>query len=301
MNTLWRTASLTLSAFFLSSAVAAAQDLVPGAYVPAPVGFNVVTFYGGFSAGGVSFEPTLPVEDAKAKIGSAAVSYGRTFGLFGRFASIGGVVPFVTGDIEGLLLGQPASRSLTGLADPVGRFAVNLFGAPAMTPKEFGAYRPRTLVGVSLTVLMPLGEYDETRYINLGRNRWAFKPEIGISTTRGHWTIETDLGVTLSTANEHYVNGSTLEQAPIVAVQAHLTYTFKPAMWVALDGNFWSGGRLTRDGVDALEQQGNSRLGVTAAIPFLKRQIRVNYSFGAYTRIGTDFHAIGVSYSHAWR
>lgn len=301
MTTLWRTASLTLSAFFVSSAVAAAQDLVPGAYVPAPVGFNVVTLYGGFSSGGVSFDPTLPVEDAKARIGSAAVSYGRTFALFGRFASIGGVVPYADGNIEGELLGQPASRSLSGLTDPVARFALNLFGAPAMTPQQFGAYRARTIVGVSLAVSMPLGEYDETRFINLGRNRWLFKPEVGISTTRGRWTIETDLGVTMSTANEHYVNGSTLEQSPIFAVQGHVTYTFKPAMWVAVDGNFWSGGRLTRDGVDALEQQGNSRVGVTAAIPFLNRQIRVNYSFGAYTRIGTDFHSVGVSYSHAWR
>ena len=290
-----------LSAFFLSSAVVSAQDLVPGAYVPAPAGLNVVTLYGAFSAGGVSFDPTLPVEDAKARIGSTAVSYGRTFGLFGRYASIGGVVPYAHGDIEGELLGQPASRSLSGLADPLARFAINLFGAPAMTPQQFGAYRPRTIVGVSLTVLMPLGEYDETKYLNLGRNRWGFKPEVGISTTRGHWTFETDLGVTMFTANEHYVNGSTLEQSPIFAVQGHVTYTFKPAMWLAMDANFWSGGRLTRDGVDALEQQGNSRVGVTAAIPFFRRQIRVNYSFGAYTRIGTDFHALGVSYSHAWR
>ena len=301
MTTLWRTASLTLSAFFLSVSVAGGQDLVPGAYVPAPIGFNILTFYGGFSAGGVSFDPTLPVEDAKARIGSAAVSYGRTFGLFGRVASIGGVLPYAQGHIEGELLGQFLTRDLSGLTDPVGRFAINLFGAPAMTLKEFAAYRPRTLVGVSLTVLMPLGEYDESRYVNLGRNRWLFKPEVGISTTHGPWTIETDLGVTMSTANEHYVDDTTLEQAPIFAVQAHLTYRFKPALWIAMDANYWTGGRLTRDGVDALEQQGNSRMGVTAAIPFFSRQLRVAYSFGAYTRLGSDFHSLGVSYSHAWR
>lgn len=301
MTTIRRAACLTLPAIFLFARVAFAQDLVPGAYVPAPVGINVATILAAFSAGGLSFDPTLPVDNASARLGTAAVSYNRTFNLAGRFASIGVAVPYINGHAEGVVLGQPAERWLNGVADPAVRFAVNLHGARAMTPKEFASYRAGRIVGVSMTVQMPLGEYDNTRFLNLGRNRWTFRPEVAISTTKGHWTFETDIGVAFYTTNTDYVNGGTLAQKPIAAAQVHLIYTIRLGFWIAADVNFWHGGRLVTNGVAAAGQQSNSRAGITAAIPFLQRQIRVSYSFGAYTNIGTDFHTVGVSYSHAWK
>ena len=300
MTTIRRAAYLTLPAILLCARAAGAQDLVPGAYTPAPVGINVATFLAAFSVGGLSFDPTLPVDNASARLGTAALSYNRTFNLAGRFASIGLAVPYVNGHAEGLVLGQPAERWLSGVADPAARFALNLVGARAMTPKEFASYKAARIVGVSLTVQMPLGEYDNTKFLNLGRNRWTFRPEVAIATTKGRWTFETDIGVSLYTTNADYVTGE-LAQRPIVAVQGHVIYTIRIGFWIAADVNFWHGGRLVTNGVEALEQQSNSRAGITAAIPFLQRQIRVSYSFGAYTNIGTDFHTVGVSYSHAWK
>lgn len=301
MTTIRRAAYFTLPAIFLFARIASAQDLVPGAYVPAPVGLNIATFLAAFSAGGLSFDPTLPVDEASARLGTAALSYNRTFNMAGRYASIGGVVPYVNGHAEGLVLGQPAERWLSGIADPAVRFAVNLYGARAMTPKEFAGYKAGRIVGVSMTVQMPLGEYDHTRYLNLGRNRWTFRPEVAVSTTRGRWTFETDIGMSFYTTNTDYVNGGELAQKPIVAAQVHLIYTIRLGFWLAADANFWHGGRLATNGVAASEQQSNSRVGITAAIPFMQRQIRVSYSFGAYTNIGTDFHTVGVSYTHVWK
>ena len=52
-------------------------------------------------------------------------------------------------------------------------------------------------VGVSVTVAPPLGQYDPAKLIDLGNNRWSFKPEIGLSRTRGPWVLEAMAGVWL--------------------------------------------------------------------------------------------------------
>jgi len=97
------------------------------------------------------------------------------------------------------------------------------------------------------------------------------------------------------------VNGSTRQQASILAFQGHLIRTFRPGLWVAADGNYWKGGRVSTNGIPAAFEQKNSRLGVTLAVPVRRHQVRVSYSLGAYTTIGGDFHSIGMSYSYAWR
>jgi hypothetical protein len=149
-------------------------------------------------------------------------------------------------------------------------------------------------------VLAPIGQYDPGKVINLGSHRWAFKPEVGVSRKRGPWTVELDLGASFFTDNTNFLNGGTREQAPIVATQAHLLYTFRPGLWLAGDGNFWSGGRPTTNGVEGSEQQKNSRAGATLAVPMRRHQVRISYSFGAFTTIGGDFQSVGVSYSYAW-
>ena len=140
---------------------------------------------------------------------------------------------------------------------------MNLYGAPAMTPKEFASYQHKTIVGVSLTVAPPLGQYDPTKLINLGTNRWSFKPEVGFSQARGKWVVEAMAGVWLFTDNTNFFGGSTREQDPIVATQFHLTYKFQRTMWLAADANYFTGGRTTIGGRQNLDLQRNSRIGAT--------------------------------------
>ena len=292
---------LLLLVFLASSAqTARAQDLVPGAYTPAPVGFNVFTAAAIFNTGDLSFDPTLPIEDGHSDIGFSSFNYSRTLSIGGHYANIGVGVPVVVGNVSGRVRGVFQEASRAGLGDLVGRIAVNLYGAPAMTPKEFAAYRATTIVGVSLAVVAPTGEYDNSRIVNIGTNRWAFKPEVGLSRRRGRWTFEGDFGATFFTDNTDYVNGGTREQSPIGSFQGHLIYTIRPGLWVAGDGNFWNGGRITTNGAPGLVDQENSRIGITVAVPVARHQFRVSYSLGAYTTIGGDFHSIGVSYSRAW-
>lgn len=289
-----------IAAWASSTAVARAQDLVPGAYTPAPTGINILNITTVFNSGAIAFDPSLPVEDASATVGGAAVGIARTLNIAGRFANIGVAIPFVLGHVEGRVLEQFEEVSRTGFGDLVARIAVNLYGAPTMTRQQFATYRATTVVGVSLVVAAPVGQYSPLRYINLGTNRWSFKPEVGISRTRGRWTFEGDIGAVFFTDNTNYVNESTRDQAPIVAFQGHLIYTVRPGLWMAGDGNYWKGGRVTTNGTPGTYEQKNSRLGVTVAMPIRRQQVRVSYSFGAYTTIGGDFHSIGMSYNYAW-
>jgi hypothetical protein len=282
------------------AAEAGAQDLVVGAYAPAPVKVNVATFVYSFNKGDMTFDPALPVEDGKATIHAGAVGYSRSLNLAGHFSTLGVFFPIFDGTVQGLLAGKFESRTRQGLGDLAMRFAVNLVGAPAMTPKQFAAYRQTTIVGFSLGVVAPTGQYDPSRLINLGTNRWAFKPEVGLSRRRGHWTVEVAGGGVFFTDNSNFNNGATRGQAPIAAIQGHVMYTIRTAFWVAADGNFWRGGRTTVNGVESTLEQRNSRVGFTFAVPIKNRQIRIACAFGAYTRIGGDFATIGVSYSHAW-
>jgi Putative MetA-pathway of phenol degradation len=283
-----------------SSTAAGAQDLVPGAYTPAPVGFTILNVTGVFSDGAISFDPSLPIDDARSTVGGVGIGIGRTLNIAGRFANIGVGIPLVAGHVEGLVLDQFQETSRVGQGDVSMRFAVNLFGAPAMTLKEFAAYRAKTVVGVSLTVGTPVGQYDSTKYINLGANRWSFRPEVGIALTQGPWTFEGDVALLFFTDNANYVNSSTRAQAPIVGLQGHLIRTFRPGFWVAADGNYWKGGRVTMNGTPQMLEQENSRIGATFAYPIRRHQLRFSYSFGAYTTIGGDFQSVGMSYTYAW-
>ncbi len=304
---------ITLASFFCVAAALAlllipvrssAQELEPGAYWPLPRGLNIVTVANSFNFGDVAFEPAAPIDEASARINTTAFALTRAFSLAGRSANAGAVLPVISGHVEGLYLGEPAEVSRFGLGDPRFRVAMNLYGAPAMTPQEFTSYRQRTIVGVSLTVAPPLGQYDSTKLINLGTHRWSFKPEVGISRAygaSGQWVVEAMAGVWIFTDNTAFLGGRTREQDPIVATQVHVTHKFTRTTWLAANANFYTGGRTTIGGRQNLDLQRNSRIGATFSSA-LKRHhaIRLAVSQGAFTTIGADFTSIAVSYNYAW-
>jgi len=303
-----RTSSVARSAAVLATwwllvvpVIAEAQELVPAAYTPAPVGVNLVTLAAGYSSGDVTFDPSLPVEDGSASITAGSISYSRTFGAFGRSANATVIVPCVTGRIDGLLLGEYAFAERTGPADLALRFGVNLFGAPAMDGATFRSFRPRTLVGASLLVRCPTGEYDSSKLINIGTNRWAFKPEIGVVHVVGRWAFDGYLGGWLFTDNTDFFGGTTRSQDPIYSTEAHVRHRIDPRLWASLDVNFWRGGVTEVDGAERDDLQSNSRVGLTVAWQVARQHgLRLAYSRGALTRIGGDFDSIGLSYSYSW-
>src|SRR6185503_18148747 len=280
---------------------AAGQELTPGAYWPLPVRINILSFVNSVNWGDVTFDPALPTENARGTIGTGAVAYTRTLAIAGRSANIGLQMPLLAGHVEGLYLGVPAERSQFGFGDPRFSLGVNLYGAPAMTPQTHATYRMRTIVGASLTVAAPFGQYDDSKLLNLGSNRWAVKPEIGLSRAAGRWIVEVMAGIWLFTDNSDFNGGQTREQDPIASVQGHVTYRFSPRIWLAGDANFYRGGRTTVDGVRHLDLQRNARIGWTFSWALEQHHaFRASVSRGAYTTIGGDFTSVAVGYNYAW-
>jgi len=288
-------------ALLLMPAAASAQELEPGAYWPIPRGLNIATVVNSFNWGDLAFDPAAPIDQASARINTTALIFTRAFSLVGRSANLGVVVPIIGGHVEGLYLGEPAAVGRFGLGDPRFRLAMNLYGAPAMTPQEFASYRQQTIVGVSVTVAPPLGQYDSSKLINLGTHRWSFKPEVGLSRTYGQWVVEAMAGAWLFTDNTDFLGGRTREQDPIAALQVHLTYKFTRGMWLAGDANYFTGGQTTIGGKQNLDLQRNSRIGATFSKALDRHQaIRMSVSRGAYTTIGADFTSIAFGYNYAW-
>ena len=280
---------------------AAAQELEPGAYAVAPVGMNVLVLANAFSKGDLAFDPSGPIQDARGKINVTSAAYMRTLNLVGRSAQASIGVPITAGHLEGVYLGERTEVTRVGLADPRVRVAINLYGAPAMDAKLFTAFRPKRLIGASVTVALPVGNYSSERLINVGGGRWAVKPEIGVVHFFGRWTVETFAGVWLFAKNDEFYRGSVKTQDPIGSLQFHVHYAIRPRLVVAANANFYTGGRTTVNGKENLDLQRNSRLGATLVWPVGRgRALRLAVSRGAYTTIGADFTSVAFAFQQAW-
>lgn len=285
----------------LLGAFAVAQELEPRSYSQAPVGTNFVVINYGRATGSVVLDPTIPVTNASAKFDSATLGYSHVFGFLGRQTSVSLGLPYVWGTGEGLVDGVSRRIYRSGLADPRLRFAFILFGSPAVRPAEFNKHKSRTVVGTSLAIVVPMGQYDPNLLINIGSNRWAFKPEIGISRTLRSWMLELDLGSWFFLQNSNFFQGQVREQAPLASAQAHVSYTFRPGLWVALDGTYYTGGRTHVNGVRSNDLQQNSRLGATMALPLTRSQsLKLAFNRGTTVRAGGNFTTFGITYQVRW-
>jgi len=296
-----RLAAAVAGCMLLLAAGAKAQQLEPRAYANTPVGMNFLIAGYAYSSGGLSTDPTLPLTNADLDIHSPFVAYAHAFDAWGKSAKFDTV--FASGCLDGTaeLNGVPASRDVCGLLDPTFRLSVNLYGAPALQLKDFASYRQDLIVGASLQVQAPLGQYDPTRLVNLGTNRWAFRPEIGISKALRPLTVEVVLGANLYTTNHDYLGGGTREQDPVFATQLHLIYEFRGGAWLAFDANYYMGGRSSVNGVAQNDELGNSRFGATLALPWdRKSSLKLNVSRGVFVRAGDDFTTVGLAWQHRW-
>ena len=289
-----------------------AQELEPRLYQNAPPGLNAL--FGGltFSRGNILVDPALPLEEVEGDVALALLGYARTFALFGKSAKLDVLVPVGLGKFEGFVVGdigdfmvEPgerlfATRDLTGLADPRARVSVNFIGAPAIAKSDFRDYSQGTIVGASLQVTAPLGQYDPTKLFNLGTNRWTLRPEIGLSQALGPWVVEVASSVFLFSANDDFFGGNRLTQDPFWTVKMHVIRNFKPGLWVSANFGHGRGGRLQLNGKERSDLR-NWRFGLTVSIP-LKRGHRlvVVGASGRTSRVGSDFDTVGLIYQRTW-
>ena len=280
---------------------AKAQEAEPRSYSNTPVGLNFLIAGYLYTQGKIAFDPELSIADAKFHSHTGALAYVRSLDVFGKSAKFDVILPYSSFSANALVGGQPREREMSGLGDPRFRFSINLFGAPALSAKEFANYKQDLIVGVSLQVSAPLGQYDDSKLLNLGNNRWSFRPELGISKAWGPWTAEFAPSAFYFTDNTDFFNGRTFAQAPIYFVRGHLIYNFASGAWVSLDSSYISGGRTNVNGVRGDNEQTNTRVGLTFALPVDRQNsIKFNASTGISTRTGSEFSTLGVAWQYRW-
>jgi len=290
-----------LAAVALTSAAAKATDIEPRAYSNIPVGMNFLVANYAYTQGNVTFAPSVPITNGSMQIHSATLAYVRSLDLWGKSGKLDIIIPqaWLSGQAD--VLGKPRSREISGFADPLFRFYVNFLGAPALSMNDFAKYEQDIILGASLAVSPPGGQYDPNKLVNIGTNRWTMKPEIGISRTWGPLTTELAAGVFVFTDNDQFFRGGTLAQDPIYALQGHLIYSVGHGIWAAFDANYYTGGRTTKDGKPGNDLQENWRVGGTLSFPLTRQNsIKVFGNTGVYARTGSLYDTVGIAWQYRW-
>jgi Putative MetA-pathway of phenol degradation len=296
-------ASLAALCLALGATRGSAQDLDPRAYIWVPV--NATILIAGFSVshGAVVTDPASPIQDLRASVQTPSLGLARTFPVFGRTAQALVALPYSWAQASGTVTGESRSVDRAGLSDMRVRVSVLLRGGPAATAGEIARASRRAIIGMSVNVVVPTGQYFSDKVINLGTSRWAFKPELAVSYPAGRrWLMDVYAGVWLFTKNDTYYPGTSVRtQKPLSAVQAHLSYNIRPLAWAALDATFYTGGQSTVNGVQNNDRVSNSRVGATIVFPVGQRNaFKIAASTGAVVRSGANFDVLSIGWQRAW-
>lgn len=286
--------------FLLGMSSGFSQDLEPRVYANVPKKLNVAAIGYAFMDGNVLTEPSLPISDFTIQSHNLAATYVRTFGLANKLARVQVALPFTFMDGSANVNGQNITGSRTGFGDMKVRFGVNLLGSPALDKSEFRKFEQKTILGVSLVTSIPTGKYYDDKQVNIGTNRWGFKPEVGISQRFSHFYAEVYGGIWFYTDNNDFL-GKKMEQKPTGSLQAHASYYFKNSMWLGFNTTWFFGGKTITDGVSDASEIDNWRVGATFSTPIAKGQtIRFQYHVGAYTNNGLNYYALTAAYQYSF-
>ena len=282
---------------------AVGQDVEPRRWSPVPVDINYAGAFYGYTRGDVLFDPVLQLEDVTMDLQTVAVKYLRTFALLDRSARAEILLPYQDAEWDGLLKGEPATAYRTGFSDPSVRFAVNLIGVPPLSGKEFAEHRAshpvETTVGMGLLVRLPLGQYYEDKLLNLGENRLAVRPELGVEHSYHKWLFELTGSALIFADNDEFWNGNKLEQDPLCVMQGHVNYFLRPGMWVGCGAAYGFAGESAINGVDKGDDKGNLISGLVFGMPLSRGMgLRLSYLNNHTTKdtgLNSDTLAVSVS------
>lgn len=280
---------------------ATCQEMEPRAYANLPTGTNAIAVLYGYSSGNILTDPGKPIEGAKMRAHNIGMGYVRTFSLAKKLARIQITAPvsFMNGSAQ--VNGRDTSAVRNGFGDARIRFGVNLTGSPALSPREFRNYQQKTIFGISLVTSVPTGLYYKDKLINLGSNRWAFKPEVGVSRRFQRAYTEAYAGIWFYTKNSAFLGNKVQEQKPVYTFQAHACWIFKKGSWIGVNGNWFNGGKTTVDGAPAGDLADNWRVGATWSLPLApKHSLKFQFHVGAFTNTGYDYNLVTVGYQYVF-
>jgi hypothetical protein len=293
---------LTYLAATMMFVMARAQEMEPRSYAVVPAGLHAAAISYTYTNGDVISDFTSPVQDLKVSTSTILLGYVQTFALFNKLARIAVAMPagYLSGTAK--FYGDDTAGTRTGFYDGRIKFGINLIGSPVMTPASFQKFQEHTVLGVSMVISVPIGQYYPAKLINLGSNRWGFKPEVGFSQREGRLFYEMYTGVWFFTNNEAYLKNSILAEKMLFSLQGHVDYTFKHGKYVALNAGFADGGETSLNTVERNDEQQNWRLGMTFSTPvFNKHQsLKLLVNTGIATRAGQNYTSLTLAYQYSW-
>lgn len=280
-----------------------AQDLEPRLLSPIPTGGNFAVASYGHSVGNILLDNTLPIEDLDASINSFILAYARSFKLFNKLGKLDVILPYGLGSYNAIVDGIDTSATRNGFGDPLVRFSMVLAGTGALNQEEFIKHVPDKFnLGASLRLFVPLGQYDPSKLINLGTNRWTFKFTLaGSYTLARKWIFEAHVNPFFFTQNNSFFNGNTLKQKPLLVTQFHISYVFKPGIWLAASFGRSFLGETILNGQEQDNLQNTSRYGLVFACRVSRHSaLKLGFTSGITARYGADFTTLLLAYQYLW-
>jgi len=292
-----------LPLFFMLITSCWGEELEPRQWSHLPINTNFVGVAYGYTEADIYFDPVLKIKNGQLRLHSCAAKYIRSFSLFEKTARIDLLQIYQEGSWTGLLDGVPRTVKRKGWYDTNLRFAINLYGSPPLQGKKYATYRAatevETIVGAGLSVQLPTGEYMNDKLINLGTNRFTFRPQFGVVHTSGNWSLEATGLVAFYADNNDFFNGKKLEQEPLFIIHSHLIYTFRPGVWAGASAGYDFGGRSTVDGTSKDDRKQDLAWAFSFGFP-VSRQLGGKISYNGSrtqesTGIDSDTFLVGLS------
>jgi len=286
----------------LSPARARAQFTDAHSYDNTPVGSNQLEIGYAFVHGNAALDPSLVIADANLNVNQALVDYTRYFGLFHRLVWVEAALPVA--NLGGSISGLNVAGSTAGAGDSSYAVAMLVKGGPALSVAQFDDYTRTTALGVSVTVTAPTGLYSADKILNLGSDRWSFKPEIALSHPFGpdqKWQLDVYANTYFYTDNTSYRGREILRQEPLAGLEGHVSYSFNDSLWIAMDTRYAFRGSTFVDGVDQNNAQQNVIVGSEMNVSINARHALL-FAIGkaAVHQNSPSVVALSVKYDYVW-
>lgn len=271
-------------------------------YDNTPVGTNQIEVAYAYARANASVDTSLIVTGASFDLHQGTITYTRYFGLLQHLFWVQGSVPFA--GLSGSIRGTKIQGSIIGTGDSSYTISGLLKGGPALRIEDFSNYKPTTTIGVSLAIGAPTGTYNPNKLLNLGSDRWSFRPEISISYPFGQdqkWQCDLYGQAYFFTDNTSYHGRQILRQDPLPGIEGHLSYSFTDSLWVSFDGLYSFRGETVLNGESQNNPQDNFTLGGEANFSINSRNSLVfQFSRAIVHQNGPNFTGVAVKYTYTW-
>lgn len=226
--------------------------------------------------------------------GTVTASYKRTFDLGGNAGAI--LIGLPVGAVSGSFATQQgvvSQSSPLSVGDLFVGGEMGIIGSPSLSPLDYSQYMPGFRASVAGKLFLPTGTYSNARFANLGQNRWSLQASLPLSYVLGGSMIDPALttleivpSVHIFGDNTNPLGGGTLSQEPLWKLEGHVTHTFSPMIWAALDAYAETGGRITQSGFEVVKSRQAVSLGATLGLVLTQQlALRLTYVEQVYSTL----------------